>query len=286
MLRVGGAQIPVTMDIEKNVQTIKTAIDWANANSVNYLVTPECALSGYVQDINDTPMETKLEYQQGSKQRYYVADKPQLESALVEIEQYSADKDVGLCLGTIWKESGMIGEIKRNQIRFYHKGVLQGTTNKTYIITQDHVLPHDLHRDGLSLTSLFDQDNNPFNVFGLICNDMWGGVWHGGMHPFNLAQKHNMVASPEYKIKLAVHSTNGERGNGLDEIVDVWHNANLRWWAKSIGVPIITVDNAIHLNGKDYDGPTSSESGVIDAQGNWVTKVPRIGTQYFYYDFD
>ena len=40
MIRVGGAQIPVTMDIEKNVQTIKTAMDWAKENSVNYLVTP------------------------------------------------------------------------------------------------------------------------------------------------------------------------------------------------------------------------------------------------------
>lgn len=265
MIRVGGAQIPVTLDIEKNVQTIKTAMDWAKENSVNYLVTPECSLSGYVQ---------------------YIPNESLLQSALKEIEKYSADKDVGLCLGTIWKESGMIGEIKRNQIRFYHKGVLQGTTNKTYIITQDYVLPHNIDRDGITLTSLFDQDTNPFNVFGLICNDMWGGSWHGGIHPFNLAQKHNDIASPEYQIKLAVHSTNGERGNGLDEIVDVWHNANLRWWAKSIGVPIITVDNAIHLNGDDYDGPTSSESGVIDAQGNWVTKVPRIGTQYFYYDFD
>ena len=66
----------------------------------------------------------------------------------------------------------------------------------------------------------------------------------------------------------------------------MWHNANLRWWAKSIGVPIITVDNVYHLNGDVYDGNTSSESGVIDAQGNWVTKVPRTGTQYFYYDFD
>ena len=40
------------------------------------------------------------------------------------------------------------------------------------------------------------------------------------------------------------------------------------------------------MDGTEYHGQTSSESGVIDAQGNWVTKVPRIGTQYFYYNFD
>ena len=49
-------------------------------------------------------------------------------------------------------------------------------------------------------------------------------------------------------------------------------------------IPIITVDNTCHMNGHPYDGPTSSESGVT-VDGKWVTKVPRLGTQHFYYDF-
>ena len=49
-------------------------------------------------------------------------------------------------------------------------------------------------------------------------------------------------------------------------------------------IPIITVDNTCHMNGQPYDGPTSSESGVT-VDGKWVTKIPRTGTQHFYYDF-
>ena len=46
-MRIAGAQIPVTLDIEENVKTIKTAIDWAVENKCHFLVTPECSLSGY-----------------------------------------------------------------------------------------------------------------------------------------------------------------------------------------------------------------------------------------------
>ena len=38
------------------------------------------------------------------------------------------------------------------------------------------------------------------------------------------------------------------------------------------------------MTGEDYDGYTSSESGVV-INGEWVTNVPRTGTQYFYHDF-
>jgi hypothetical protein len=50
-------------------------------------------------------------------------------------------------------------------------------------------------------------------------------------------------------------------------------------------IPIITVDNCYYMQGYEYHGRTSSESGVL-VNGDWVTAVPREGTQYFYYDFD
>ena len=48
MIRIGGAQIPVTKNINLNVEQIKKAIDWASENKVDYLLTPEGALSGYM----------------------------------------------------------------------------------------------------------------------------------------------------------------------------------------------------------------------------------------------
>ena len=47
-MRIAGAQIPVTNDVSKNYEAIKKACDWAIENNVDYLFTPENALSGYL----------------------------------------------------------------------------------------------------------------------------------------------------------------------------------------------------------------------------------------------
>ena len=54
---------------------------------------------------------------------------------------------------------------------------------------------------------------------------------------------------------------------------------------------IITVDSCVDW---DWDGDpdhvdeflTSSPSGVVNQKGIYVTDVPRMGRQYFYYDLD
>ena len=47
LLRVAGAQIPVTKDLEYNKKEIFKALDWAKENEVDHILTPEGALSGY-----------------------------------------------------------------------------------------------------------------------------------------------------------------------------------------------------------------------------------------------
>ena len=46
-IRLAGAQIPVTQDIQYNKKQIFKALDWAKDNQVDHLVTPEGSLSGY-----------------------------------------------------------------------------------------------------------------------------------------------------------------------------------------------------------------------------------------------
>lgn len=255
-LRIAGAQIPVTKNVSKNLETIKAAIDWASDNSADFLVTPEGSLSGYIPEWNFE----------------------EVKEALTHIEQYSANKNVGLCLGTLWRETTKFGEVARNQIRFYKHGNLFGTTNKSYIIEHDHVMPHNIKEDGISFFPLTNKNGNGINAVGLICNDMWGNNWSGNPNIMKIAMESRRVG-------LAIHSTNGTRGNDLDDIMDQWHDVHLKLLSRASGIPIFTVDNSIHMEGDDYDGKTSSESGVI-IDSKWVTSVPRFGTQYFYYDFD
>jgi predicted amidohydrolase len=261
-MRIAGAQIPVTLDIEANVTTIKSSIDWAVKNKCHFLVTPECSLSGYDSHF----------------------DEDTLCNALSNIEEYAKSGNIGLCLGTLWKEDEEAGQIRRNQIRFYDNlGQLIGVTNKTYLVNQDAgCLRHDLDAFGVTVHNLRCEDiqdvgRQQLNVVGLICNDLWGNGWPGKPSIPNLALQTELC-------NLFIHATNGARGNPHDEIYNKWHDAHLLMISQATQIPIITVDNTCHMNGHPYDGPTSSESGVT-VDGKWVTNVPRTGTQHFYYDF-
>jgi len=275
-IRIAGAQIPVTPSVNDNVVTIKKAIDYAFENKCDYLVTPEAALSGYdhggvaAMDAGINPFDHL----------------PDLKGGLVEVEEYAKGK-VGLCLGTLWKEEERFGNIGRNQIRFYNKkGQLIGVTNKTYCINPQDLcfMEHDMEKEGVRCWAL-GNDSFKFNAVGLVCNDMWGHGWSGGqMIPWAAKQNFNMNGRNECQI--LIHATNGFRGNDkkMEELFDKWHHSHLTMLSWISEIPIITVDNCYHMDGTFYDGPTSSESGVV-VRGEFVTKIPRTGTQYFYHDF-
>ena len=253
-MRIAGAQIPVSKDVKRNVETIKHAIDWAIDNECDFLVTPEGSLSGYLSGFN---IEATKE-------------------ALHEIEAYAKSSTLGLCLGTLWVENEKRGDIRRNQIRFYNReGAYIGVTNKTHGVAPDETfLLHNLN-EGIPVHILIGDSKTGrehLKAVGLICNDMWP---HGTKSIIHMAQ--------EIGVDILIHSSNGARGNDRDKLYNDWHNAHLRM-ASHQCCPIITVDNTLHMNGEFYDGPTSSESGVV-IDGEYVTKVPRTGTQYFYWDF-
>ena len=275
-VRVAGAQIPVTQNVKDNIISIKKAIDYAEENNCDYLVTPEGALSGY--DHGGLAATTL-----GIDPFHNLAE---LKAGMTEIENYIKGK-VGLCLGTIWKEKERYGDIGRNQIRFYNKNSqLIGVTNKTFCINPQDLpfMEHDMDKDGIRCWGLGDETFK-FNVVGLICNDMWG-------HSFSdhkaicwaSRQQFNMDGRDD--LQLFIHSTNGFRGNGkkMETLFNNWHHAHLTMMSYLSEVPIISVDNCYHMDGTEYHGQTSSESGVI-IRGEFVSEIPRKGTQYFYHDF-
>tara|TARA_Y200000002_G_scaffold336223_1_gene304267 strand:+ start:1096 stop:1962 length:867 start_codon:yes stop_codon:yes gene_type:complete len=275
-VRIAGAQIPCTPVIEQNVEHIKKAIDYAEENKADYLVTPEGSLSGYDHG--------GLSAQEVGLDPFYDFDV--LKKALNEIELYAKGK-VGLCLGTLWKEKERFGEVGRNQIRFYNKAAqLIGVTNKSFCINPQDLpfMEHNQDIEGPKNWQLGTQDYK-FNVVGLVCNDMWGHGFSGHKAIcWSSKQQYNMGGRQD--LQLFIHSTNGFRGNGedMETLFNDWHHAHLTMFSWLCEVPIFTVDNCYHMDGTEYHGKTSSESGVI-VRGKYVTEVPREGTQYFYHDF-
>lgn len=262
-LRFAGAQIPVTPFVAENTRTIKRAIDWAADNKVDYLVTPEAALSGYTPD--------------------FCSQFNNIVGALAEIEKYAAMKNVGLCLGTLWDEREyQETTVRRNQLRFYkNDGLFLGAANK--ILTIEHDAWCGARGGPAALLIALPVGDSIVPVGGLLCVDMFGIDGTLGI-PGTLINR---------GARLLVHATNGVRNtlptNGSsrelsDKINNDWADINLRRRSFLSNVPIITVDNCYMIDGTEYNGPTSSESGVI-IKGEWVTNVPRTGTQYFYHDF-
>ena len=277
-VRFGGCQIAVTHDVSENIKTIKRAIDWAQENNVEYLITPEGALSGYYQDcLSDENW-------------------PKVQKGEIEIVEYAASKGVGLGLGTFWREDEPQGTINRNQTRFYNwLGNFEGAYNKIRIIESDIVVPGiDSSQMGGEHVSIdltpreFPQGT--FSVGVLICNDFYGedlsGVTLSRRALYSLKNKHR-------PIEIIIHPTFGLRGKevheDLDEeilkVYDLWHENHVKQLSYSASVTVITVDSISDFTGTvPPDIPTSSVGGVI-VNGKSIVSAPRLGEQFFYYDY-
>tara|TARA_Y100001968_G_scaffold274073_1_gene267067 strand:+ start:382 stop:1380 length:999 start_codon:yes stop_codon:yes gene_type:complete len=282
-IRLGGAQIPVHHnDIQYNKNEILRALDWAVKNKVDYLLTPECALSGYKPD--------------------WVDRWDELKDALNVIQNYQKRCGVGLHLGTYYKEPEYLGDIHRNQIRHYDKdGKLVWITNKTYIINGERGAERVIlaESDPCQLFSL------PYakKATGLICNDMWGEESFKDHTP----NKPISEVLIDKRPNIIIHATNGvkyesgvmrrfygksdRKGLEVQETMNAFHDGYLRQVALTINTSIFTVDSCTSWS---WDGDedevdkvmTATESGVINPLGAWQTKTPRFGRQYFYYDYD
>ena len=282
-IRVAGAQIPVCDGCsEYNKVEILKALDWAKENGVEYLLTPECALSGYG--------------------NYFLDHYDLIMSQLKEIEEHQKKLGVGLGLGTfIYDEEGNA----RSQIRHYDKdGNQYATNNKTLVVEGDirwGVVSSFLGStplDTYDFPGVKRSDGSGFKFSGMICNDMWGyELYHMPKYAFGSSLISLMKA--KNNLDLVFHATNGYKF--FDEHYDtfrndadclhMYHESHMRWMANHIIVNILTVDSCTRWN---WDGNldtvdryvTSSPSGFIDTTGKWAVQAPRTGRQFFYHDLD
>ena len=94
-IRVSGAQISVTRDIESNIKAIDRAIDYAISQKAEILLTPEGSLSGYTHEF----------------------DIQTTEEAQASVTHKAKEAGLGLALGTCFVEQA--DQKCYNQIRFY-----------------------------------------------------------------------------------------------------------------------------------------------------------------------
>jgi len=249
-LRVAGAQISVSTEIDDNVIIIERAIDYAKDEKAEILVTPEGSLSGYTHQF----------------------DSQKVNAALSRVREKAKTAGIGLALGTCFVEPE--DQKCYNQIRFYNQnGIYLGFHSK--ILTCGSMAnPPEGEINHYTTSPLRTFDFNQIKVGGLICNDLWANPGCTPKPDPHLTQKLS-----DMDAKIIFHAVNG--GRSSDEWSNVaweYHQSNLRMRARSGHVWVVTVDNC-----KPTEIRCSSPSGVINPQGEWVCQVPSKGEQFFCY---
>lgn len=252
-LRVAGHQMPVTRDIQSNIQHLENGIRYARDVGADILLTPEGSLSGYTHQFDVADVQEGLDY----------------------ITAVASDAGVGLALGTCFVEP-TDGKCY-NQLRFYDpSGEYLGFHSKT-LNTGSMIDPTQGEVNHFAVQPLQTYDFNGITIGGLICNDMWANPMCTPMPDTHLT--HQLM---EQGAQVIFHAVNG--GRSTQEWSDVnwdYHSSNLRMRARASKIWIVTVDSS-----EPIDIRCSAPSGVIAPDGSWHCQTHHTGVHSFVYEID
>jgi predicted amidohydrolase len=247
---VAGLQMPVTLNVDKNVDHICAGIDKAVTGEADILLTPEGSLSGYTHNFDPVRVEQGLSY----------------------VISYAKERSIGLALGVCYYETN---GYCYNQIRFYkpdgvflgyHAKILRcGTLTTPTTGEINHFQTKDLRTF---------QWNPELVIGGLICNDLWANPECTPMPDSHLAQQLS-----DKGAKIIFHSVNGGRnGSEWSKVAWQYHNANLRMRARAAKTWIVTVDSSYPAVNR-----CSSPSGIVSPEGTWLIRSHPFAEQFFTY---
>ena len=245
VLRVSGLQMLVSRDVAQNEKRILRAVDLAADQGADFLLTPEGSLSGY----------------------YAGFDGPEVASAVERVADRAREVEVGLALGTCYKELEDGVEYCYNQVRVYApEGDYLGAYAKILRTSSlNHPGTGEMAEYVEGVLRVFDWNGVRFSA--LICNDLWATPGYTVMPnpylPWKLQQLGAQV------LFHAVHSGHHQRNRAF-------HESSVDLWAYALKMPIVEV-NAL----EDSDRPINASSGLVGRDGHRTLIVPDVGEQFF-----
>lgn len=247
-LRVAGAQIPVTDDIDTNLAAVFRAMDTAVAERADILLTPEGSLSGYTHRF----------------------DPARVAAALEEVCARARRSGMALALGTCFVEPDD-GRCY-NQVRFYDRdGTFRGFHSKT-LTCGTLADPPQGEVNHFAVAPLRTFQVCGVTVGALICNDLWANPCCTPMPDPHLTQQLAQMGA-----RVILHAVNGGRdGSEQSKVAWHYHESNLRLRALAGRLWIVTVDNCAPTT-----LPCSAPSGVLTPTGEWAARAPSQGEHCF-----
>jgi predicted amidohydrolase len=242
-IRLAGLQMLVGSDINKNKDQILQGITYAAREGATFLVTPEGSLSGYTSNFNQA----------------------ELSNALEEVKAAARKMKIGLMLGTCFKEDIKGKEFCFNQVRVYApEGQYLGAYSKILRCSElDVPGTGEMAEYAEGTLRTFEWEGCTFGI--LICNDLWATPGYTTMPNPYLPWKLQQMGA-----QFIVHSIN----SGTAQKYKPFHESSAELWALSLHIPIMEVNAA-------QEERINAQSGLIDAQGQRILRVPDTGTQFF-----
>jgi predicted amidohydrolase len=242
-IRLAGLQMLVGSDINKNKDQILQGITYAAREGATFLVTPEGSLSGYTSDFNQE----------------------ELSRALEEVKSAAQKMNIGLMLGTCFKEIKNEKEYCFNQVQVYTpEGQSLGAYSKILRCSElDVPGTGEMAEYAEGTLRTFRWEGCCFGI--LICNDLWATPGYTTMpNPYLPWKLYQMGA------QFIVHCIN----SGTAQKYRPFHESSAELWALSLHIPIMEVNAA-------QKEMINAQSGLINAQGMRILRVPDTGTQFF-----
>ena len=226
-LVIAGCQIPVTTDIQRNLDEIKRAIDWAAISGVDIISTPECALSGYMWSPSDNSDPKIL----------------QLSDAIKDISEYSKLKQVDLVLGTAWfNESNQWCDT----LQFIINGNIEHVHYK-------NILFERYYTAGTGVQVI---DYRGMKIAGLICSDLWANPMS---YPDASGKLVRSLKEQGCNILFACANTpKGPQGHMFRD----WHNLCAKMFSNLGKWYTVVSENTYKMEGNVWEGQTGVQCGI------------------------
>jgi len=239
-----GLQMTVTNDIITNQEQITKGLRKAALEGANFLVTPEGSLSGYTSNFNQGELTVAIE----------------------EIKTLAIKMNVGLMLGTCYKELIKGKEFCYNQVRVYSPdGHFLGAYSKILRCSNlDIPGSGEMEEYVEGELKVFYWEGLRFGI--LICNDLWATPGYTTIPNPYLPWKLKQMGA-----QLIIHCIN----SGTVQKYRPFHESSAELWAFSIHLPIFEVNAA---QGKEI---INAQSGLIDINGERSLRIPDSGDQIF-----
>ena len=248
-LRIAGLQMDVSNDIEENELTIIRNLNSLKNQNIDFLITPEGSLSGYTSQF----------------------DGDKLKNSLVRVQEAARTLNIGLVLGTCYKETIGGKEYCYNQARVYlPDGTFIGAYSKILTCSPlDNPGTGEIMEYVQGSVKTFSVNNVEFGI--LICNDLWATPGYTTIPNPYLPWK-----MQESGAEVIIHIIN----SGTDQKYRKFHDASVELWAMTLKMPIVEV-NAAH-----GDSEINARSGIIDTDGKRIKTLGSKGEQMFIYDLE